>query len=384
MKHILTFWILLHNIALVSQNKSACHTQINTQALQTLQHYQAKLNKALVTDTNSYCIRLRFHLIRKSDHSGGCTASDVLRYMDTINKQFNPYNLSFSLSGINYIDSTYFYIHSILARQELFTTFQDTTDINIFISDSFSPLAPWQPSQGIGLANGFLFSFIPDSFNVDNTNAIYLSGKDSTYDFISAYLSHELGHVLGLFHTFETWFGKELVNGSNCSTTGDFVCDTHASPGLGGLCIYSSGEVDSLGDPYTPDPFNYMEYSGAFCRTLLTPGQVTRMKGFLNTVPQLKRTICSTPTPVKEQASANNIRIFPNPATNYIEIHGVDEPIEKIQILNSIGELVIQMNHINNPTIDISSHTERLYYLIIQTKKGQTHVNKYMRLASVN
>ncbi|MBL0071623.1 MAG: hypothetical protein IPP34_07360 [Bacteroidetes bacterium] len=39
-----------------------------------------------------------------------------------------------------------------------------------------------------------------------------------------------MGHFFGLYHTFETQFGSELANGSNCATTGDLVCDTLPIP----------------------------------------------------------------------------------------------------------------------------------------------------------
>jgi hypothetical protein len=43
-------------------------------------------------------------------------------------------------------------------------------------------------------------------------------------------ISHEVGHCLGLMHTFETVNGLEKINGSDASTTGDQVTDTPADP----------------------------------------------------------------------------------------------------------------------------------------------------------
>ena len=42
-----------------------------------------------------------------------------------------------------------------------------------------------------------------------------------------------MGHCLGLYHTFHGLCESvcaELVNGSNCSSCGNFVCDTPADP----------------------------------------------------------------------------------------------------------------------------------------------------------
>ncbi|MBD8489821.1 T9SS type A sorting domain-containing protein [Echinicola sp. CAU 1574] len=50
--------------------------------------------------------------------------------------------------------------------------------------------------------------------------------------------SHEMGHCLNLFHTFQgTMAGTpgcaEAINGSNCNSCGDLVCDTPADDGFG-------------------------------------------------------------------------------------------------------------------------------------------------------
>lgn len=94
-------------------------------------------------------------------------------------------------------------------------------------------------------------------------------------------LSHEFGHCLGLFHTHS---GRgcndyancsENINGSNCSTCGDLVCDTPADP-----CL--SGNVDIncnyIGDPsFSPDVHNLLSYSPPLCLSHLTVGQTLRI-----------------------------------------------------------------------------------------------------------
>jgi len=69
---------------------------------------------------------------------------------------------------------------------------------------------------------------------------------------------HEVGHYFDLFHTHETAYGRECVDGSNCTTAGDRLCDTPADPGLGAhnvndACQYIGHELDPChGDPYSP------------------------------------------------------------------------------------------------------------------------------------
>jgi hypothetical protein len=102
-----------------------------------------------------------------------------------------------------------------------------------------------------------------------------------------AVLAHELGHFFGLFHTHETFRGRELVNGSNCETAGDLICDTPADPNLGATgvsnCLYTSNFVDANGDAYNPDPSNIMSYSPSRCQSRFSKGQSDLMNFYLET-----------------------------------------------------------------------------------------------------
>jgi hypothetical protein len=106
----------------------------------------------------------------------------------------------------------------------------------------------------------------------------------SSYNEDSSVLSHEMGHFFGLYHTFETDFGLELVDGSNCETTGDFVCDTRADPDEEGnadeddLCNYTGSVTqDANGDWYLPPTDNIMSYYPDECVCRFTPQQFNRM-----------------------------------------------------------------------------------------------------------
>jgi hypothetical protein len=114
-------------------------------------------------------------------------------------------------------------------------------------------------------------------------------------------LAHEVGHCLGLFHThhgtIEGGPCNELVNGTNCSTCGDYVCDTPADPFLNfnvnSSCNWNGSGNDSNGDPYAPDTRNFMAYTLPSCMSNITIGQANRIKAAISSSTLLQSTISS-------------------------------------------------------------------------------------------
>jgi hypothetical protein len=84
-------------------------------------------------------------------------------------------------------------------------------------------------------------------------------------------LARHLGTYFGLYPTNFGANLDELVNGSNCETTGDFICDTPADPFgkasngpyVGGTpldpnCLFILAETDANGEHFQPDLGNIM------------------------------------------------------------------------------------------------------------------------------
>lgn len=91
-------------------------------------------------------------------------------------------------------------------------------------------------------------------------------------------LTHELGHFYGLLHTHDTQYGRELVDGSNCRSAGDRLCDTSADPNLGNPnylsgCTYIGLAEDKNGEKYSPPVSNYMSYAPANCQYFFSEEQ---------------------------------------------------------------------------------------------------------------
>ncbi|MBK8698805.1 MAG: gliding motility-associated C-terminal domain-containing protein [Saprospiraceae bacterium] len=138
------------------------------------------------------------------------------------------------------------------------------------------------------------FAFLPNAHGLKK-DGIYLAAQSFGLDADRTVTTiHELGHYLGLYHTFE----KGCKN-DNCLVDGDRVCDTPPQGSVLGLC--SSGAVNSctsdeddssinnpfrsqvlggLGDQ-ADDKSNFMDYSDLSCQKYFTQGQVDKMRSFL-------------------------------------------------------------------------------------------------------
>ncbi|WP_246205892.1 M43 family zinc metalloprotease, partial [Fulvivirga aurantia] len=88
-----------------------------------------------------------------------------------------------------------------------------------------------------------------------------------------------------MFHTHgktNTGTTDELVNGSNCTTAGDEICDTPADPNLSGKvngsCQYTGNLKDANGDFYNPSVPNIMSYAPGSCRNVFSQGQYDRIR----------------------------------------------------------------------------------------------------------
>ena len=238
--------------------------------VKTLEEQFLQEQLAFRTSTATNSIPVKAHIIRQSDGSGGLPLNDLNDAMAELNSYYNVVGLNFFLcEGINYIDSDTYYDFQSSEENSLTGPNNVNGVINIYFTGSAS-------ANGNPVCGYAYFPGGPETIMM--ANGCTGSGLGT--------LPHEMGHFFALTHTHGISnvdaSTEELVNGSNCETTGDFICDTPADPSLSGkvtgACQYLGNQRDANNDLYQPDPLNIMSYSLNQCLTVFSPQQIARMK----------------------------------------------------------------------------------------------------------
>lgn len=273
---------------MLTDAQTICHTpQVSSQQL--MKRYMLKSKS---TNNSIYMLKVYFHVMRKSDGTGGHSSQDVYESFNILNRDFNSHGIYFIWNGnIDYIDdsSKYYYPNSNIFT---YNNHQDGIDIYLF---------PDEVSEGYegGLANG-----------VGNSSELYVGGLywKSPYPSLvtSHVVSHEMGHVLGLWHTHHGTMYEggdasqcaELVDGSNSDTCGDYIEDTPADPHLNFnvnpiTCQWLGTGIDANGDYYAPDTRLIMSYTDIRCMDYFSSKQGERMKDAVSTLSHLQSCIVS-------------------------------------------------------------------------------------------
>lgn len=182
---------------------------------------------------------------------------------------------------------------------------------------------------------------------------------------------HEVGHYLGIRHT---WGDASPFGGQDGCTLDDGIDDTpNAADNAAQICNFNKNTCTD-GSNDLPDMIeNYMDYARDECMNLFTQGQVDIMRSMLETARQDLVDGSVTPSSVNELVDASQVAVFPNPASDFIQVQLPREfEIEIIEIFDLNGKLV-QSNAVNgaiqSTIIDIDL-ISGLYILRLSNPEG--------------
>ena len=258
MKYILSFssFFSLHLLLFVV---------FNGLSMQTL---QAQLN-LLDKKESTTCVDREFtvmaHLVRDTFQVINSTPENIAAALELVNLWYEPICVRFRLAQVDTIDN-FQYDEPVNTNEleQLWTHYNEPNRINIYVitnTGNVSAEPVFATDEGILLNDqgGILINF--PQLNND-----------------PLWLVHAFGHYCGLLDTQEE-MGVELVDGSNCETNGDEICDTPADPldpnaPFGGLGLYFDTQcrfifngLDANGEFYVPQTGNALSRypTGCWC-----------------------------------------------------------------------------------------------------------------------
>ena len=216
----------------------------------------------LVPERTGGIIPTYVHVIRNSSGAGGATAAQITAQMNVLNAAYAATGHSFTLVATDTTNNNSWYACSGgSCETQMKTALRKggKNDLNIYLNNMGGGLLgwatfPWQYASaptmdGIVVLTGSLPGGSAAPYNLGDT------------------ATHEVGHWMGLYHTFQ----------GGCNGQGDGVSDTPAerSPAYGcpvgrDSCV---GKKNAGLDPIE----NFMDYTDDACMDHFTTGQDSRM-----------------------------------------------------------------------------------------------------------
>lgn len=329
-----------------------------------------KSSKARMSKNNINSIPIKAHIVRNLDGTGGLELTDLNKAIESLNEIYKNAFMNFFLyEKINYINNNQSQNITKGSEKSIIESNYVSGIINIYFIDY--------------VKNELEESICGYTDKSEKINVIVMKNSCTTND---SSLSHEMGHFFSLTHTHGPSNSKqttELVDGSNCDTDGDGICDTPADPKLSAntinnFCGYIGTETDAHGNTFNPDTRNIMSYSRKACRNKFSDQQFARMYAFYKSIES------QITTPEMEQKVALNddltkVKIYPNPASNgsvYIQSSLKDSTLH-YKISNFQGQILAK-GIVSNKEINVNNLASGSYLLVLENSSSRV-VNKFMR-----
>jgi hypothetical protein len=216
-----------------------------------------------------YAVPVVFHILQRRNGTGNVSDALINSQIDVLNEDFGAFGngaggtntrIQFTLAGVTRSKNNSWYNDSGTYYNSL--AWDTTQYLNIYTNTAGGNLGyAYVPSGGGVVGNIWdrVVLYWPAVGRLAPYGAPYDLGRSAT---------HEVGHYLGLYHTFD----GGCVSASGCYQNGDLICDTNPESGPN----YSPCSRSTCGSSDPTD--NYMDYSDDVCMSQFTSDQAHRMR----------------------------------------------------------------------------------------------------------